>query len=70
MRLLTLRLGEVVLVKGGQPVEEDVSAAAKQAVSGEEVVIALDLGLGEEEACIWTCDLSYDYVRLNAEYPT
>ncbi len=70
VRLLTLRLGEVVLVKGGQPVEEDVSAAAKQAVSGEEVVIALDLGLGEEEACIWTCDLSYDYVRLNAEYPT
>jgi len=69
-RLLTLRIGDVILVKGGQPVGEDVSARAKEAVSGEDVAITLDLRLGREEACIWTCDLSHDYVRLNAEYHT
>jgi len=69
-RFLTLRLGEVLVVRGGQPVDEARSAEAKEAVSAENVVITLDLGLGKEEAFVWTCDLSYDYVRMNSEYRT
>ena len=34
------------------------------------VTIELDLGLGTGEAVVWTCDLSYDYVRINADYHT
>jgi len=34
------------------------------------VVIQFDLGRGNQSSAIWTCDFSYDYVRINAEYPT
>jgi glutamate N-acetyltransferase/amino-acid N-acetyltransferase len=34
------------------------------------VEVRLDLGLGSAEATVWTCDFSYDYVRINAEYTT
>ncbi|NLO30680.1 MAG: bifunctional ornithine acetyltransferase/N-acetylglutamate synthase, partial [Methanosarcina mazei] len=30
----------------------------------------LDLAMGEESATAWGCDLTYDYVRINAEYTT
>jgi glutamate N-acetyltransferase/amino-acid N-acetyltransferase len=35
-----------------------------------EVEIAIDLGAGRAQAMLWTCDLTYDYVRINAEYTT
>jgi glutamate N-acetyltransferase/amino-acid N-acetyltransferase len=35
-----------------------------------EVEIAIHLGAGRAEASLWTCDLTYDYVRINAEYTT
>jgi glutamate N-acetyltransferase/amino-acid N-acetyltransferase len=28
----------------------------------------VDLGVGEAHACVWTCDLTYEYVRINADY--
>jgi glutamate N-acetyltransferase/amino-acid N-acetyltransferase len=34
------------------------------------VALDLDLGLGAVSATVWTCDFSYDYVRINAEYHT
>ena len=34
----------------------------------EDVTIQIDLGMGGESARIWTTDLSYDYVKINAEY--
>jgi glutamate N-acetyltransferase/amino-acid N-acetyltransferase len=35
-----------------------------------EIEIAVDLARGRHQATAWTCDLSYDYVRVNAEYTT
>jgi glutamate N-acetyltransferase/amino-acid N-acetyltransferase len=32
--------------------------------------VRIDLGLGEAAATLWTCDLSAEYVRVNAEYTT
>ncbi|MCP4037247.1 MAG: bifunctional glutamate N-acetyltransferase/amino-acid acetyltransferase ArgJ, partial [bacterium] len=49
------------------------SAARKRAEAGlakDEVSIQVHLGAGRSRARIWTCDLSYDYVRINAEYTT
>jgi glutamate N-acetyltransferase/amino-acid N-acetyltransferase len=34
------------------------------------VIISLSLSEGEGEAVAWTCDFSYDYVRINADYTT
>ena len=35
-----------------------------------EIEIRVDLGAGRGCASLWTCDLSYDYVKINAEYTT
>ncbi len=37
---------------------------------GRELKVSLDLKLGKATATILTCDLSYDYVKINAEYTT
>jgi glutamate N-acetyltransferase/amino-acid N-acetyltransferase len=36
----------------------------------EELVIMVDLGVGDKNATAWGCDLTYDYIRINAEYTT
>ncbi|HYB91771.1 MAG TPA: bifunctional glutamate N-acetyltransferase/amino-acid acetyltransferase ArgJ [Candidatus Binataceae bacterium] len=43
---------------------------AKEAMRQPEFTVRLDLRLGKSSATILTCDLSYDYVRINAEYTT
>ena len=68
--LITIHLGDVFIVAGGgrAPGYEESQGAA--AMAGEEISIRIDLGRGDAGATIWTCDLSYDYVRINAEYRT
>eukprot|EP00128_Syssomonas_multiformis_P006218 Colp12_sorted_trinity150504_noHs@18681 len=60
----------VHLVKGGgryRVVEEQTS----KIVAAKEIFIELDLGTGgSESATYWTCDFSYDYVKINADYRT
>lgn len=51
----------------GQPFDKQ---ALSQAMRTDEVPIAIDLQRGEATAEIFTCDFSYDYVRINAEYTT
>jgi len=62
--------GEVELVKAGEISGSASPELLKEIMAGEEIVITLDLGLGEESATAWGCDLTYDYVRINAEYTT
>jgi len=42
----------------------------KEIMGSKEVIIMVDLGVGSGCATAWGCDLSYDYVRINAEYTT
>ncbi len=42
--------------------------AAFAALSAPDVEIVADLHLGGSEATVWTCDLTYEYVRINGEY--
>ncbi|MAJ59419.1 MAG: hypothetical protein CL936_04810, partial [Deltaproteobacteria bacterium] len=43
---------------------------AEAAQARDEIKIEIDLGAGHGTARMWTCDLSYDYVKINAEYTT
>lgn len=57
------------LVEGGAPTgyeEEDAAAI----FAGEEIVIHLHLGQGDAETTVWTCDLTHEYVTINADYRT
>ena len=51
----------------GVPFDHD---AAVEALGADEVTIDIDLGAGNAEATLYTCDLTYDYIRINAEYTT
>jgi glutamate N-acetyltransferase/amino-acid N-acetyltransferase len=67
---ITLRLNDVLLYKSGTPVEfhaAEVSAALK---NNRHVQIELEFPLGHESVRFWTCDLTAEYVRLNADYTT
>ena len=65
-----VRIGQTVVFDDGQPFDERGPTAAAY-LRGREVEIEIDLGrAGEGQATIWTCDLSADYVRINADYRT
>jgi glutamate N-acetyltransferase/amino-acid N-acetyltransferase len=63
-------IGETVLFEHGRPFDERAPQAAEY-LKGKDVRIEVNLGTGgPEDATIWTCDLSAEYVRINAEYRT
>jgi len=66
---VNLDLAGVPVVRDGAFVEFD-KASASTAMKVEEVRIDLTLAEGEGRAVAWTCDFSYDYVRINADYTT
>jgi glutamate N-acetyltransferase/amino-acid N-acetyltransferase len=66
---VALWMGEFQLVAGGEPLVFDRQTASSY-LSGQEVTVTVDLGLSAGEATVWTCDFSYRYVEINAEYHT
>ena len=65
-----VRIGSVELFSHGAPHDERAADAA-QHLSGTDVELEVDLGTGGAGASrMWTCDLSAEYVRINAEYRT
>ena len=75
---LNIKLGDLVLMRSGQPQEFDRDAASnylKQAAAGEylkndTVLILVNIGVGPGKSTAWGCDLTYKYVEINAEYTT
>ncbi|TCD65834.1 hypothetical protein EIP91_002139 [Steccherinum ochraceum] len=59
----------LALLVNGEPQKVD-EARASEVVSAEDFEIKVELGLGEESAQYWTCDFSYEYVRINGDYRT
>jgi glutamate N-acetyltransferase/amino-acid N-acetyltransferase len=64
-----LYIGDTCVVREGTPVAFDKKAAVKH-LDGKEVYIALNLHLGRAGATAWGCDLTEEYVKINAEYTT
>ncbi|MCE7945931.1 MAG: bifunctional glutamate N-acetyltransferase/amino-acid acetyltransferase ArgJ [Chloroflexi bacterium CFX4] len=66
---LALWYNDLQLVADGTPLNYDEGRAKLHAQQAE-VVVRLDLGAGDAESVIWTCDLSHDYVSINGHYRT
>jgi glutamate N-acetyltransferase/amino-acid N-acetyltransferase len=64
-----VRIGSIVLFDNGRPHDERASDAAAY-LEGTDLTVAVDLGAGTASSTVWTCDLSAEYVRINAEYRT
>lgn len=75
---LKVQLGDFLMMENGQPLPFDRAAASnylKQAAAGaylkeDTVLISVSVGNGHGTGKAWGCDLSYDYVKINAEYTT
>jgi glutamate N-acetyltransferase/amino-acid N-acetyltransferase len=65
----SVAIGSIVLFEGGRPHDDRAPQAAAQ-LNGKDVSISIDLGAGTFRDTVWTCDLSADYVRINADYRT
>ena len=67
---------KTVIKFGGIPVYADGlvlkfdADAVKKVMAAKEIVVDIELGLGEVDATVWSCDFSYEYVKINGEYHT
>jgi glutamate N-acetyltransferase/amino-acid N-acetyltransferase len=64
---IVLHFGDIEVFARGIPLPFDEQAAHKRLMEPE-VFITADLGMGSGTATTWTCDFSYEYVKINAEY--
>jgi len=67
---VALHLDEVCIVREGCRAADYTEAQGQAVMARPEITIRVELGRGEATARIWTTDLSFDYVRINAEYRT
>ncbi|THK43341.1 bifunctional glutamate N-acetyltransferase/amino-acid acetyltransferase ArgJ [Methylophaga sp. SB9B] len=67
---IAIYLDAVCIVDGGQPAADYTEEKGQQVMSQSEITIRVKLGRGEVAKTVWTCDFSYDYVKINAEYRT
>ena len=65
---VSLYLDDVCVARNGARAEDYTEEKGTAAMRQDEFEIRIDLGRGSAGACYWTCDLSHDYVTINAEY--
>lgn len=65
---IDLYLGDVLVVKQGGRASSYQESDGQRVMAQSEIGVRVVLGRGLEQARVWTCDLSYDYVRINADY--
>lgn len=66
---VSLSIDDTPLVRNGEPVQFN-QQAVHDILCRPEVKVLLEVGTSSGTATVWTCDFSYDYVKINAEYHT
>ncbi len=67
---INIALDEVVIVRAGEKAQDYTEEKGQAVMNQDEITIYIDMGRGQHATTVWTCDFSYDYVRINAEYRT
>jgi glutamate N-acetyltransferase/amino-acid N-acetyltransferase len=70
LQRVEIYLDDVCIVRTGARAPDYTEAAGQQVMQQPELTIRVVLGRGDRNEQVWTCDLSYDYVKINAEYRT
>jgi glutamate N-acetyltransferase/amino-acid N-acetyltransferase len=65
---VTLWLGDTLLIEKGQPAPSYREELGQVEMKRDEITVRINMGRGNASATTWTCDFSYDYVKINAEY--
>jgi glutamate N-acetyltransferase / amino-acid N-acetyltransferase len=67
---VSIHLDDVCIVRNGARAPEYSEGQGQAVMARSEINMRIDLGAGTASARLWTCDLSHDYVTINAEYRT
>jgi glutamate N-acetyltransferase/amino-acid N-acetyltransferase len=67
---IAIYLDDVCIVEKGGRASSYTEAAGQKVMNQQEIIVTVIMGRGELEQQVLTCDFSYDYVRINAEYRT
>ena len=65
---LRIWFGPHPITEAGQVLPSYDEAPVAAYMKGDEIVIRVDVGVGRGEATVWTCDLTHDYISINADY--
>ena len=65
---LTVSVGGVLIAAEGMQVPDYDEAPVAAHMKGQEIEIAVDVGIGEGRATVWTCDLTHAYIDINGNY--
>jgi glutamate N-acetyltransferase/amino-acid N-acetyltransferase len=65
---LAISIGGIPILAAGGPVPGYDEAPVAAYMSGHNIEIAVDVGVGTGKATVWTCDLTHGYIDINASY--
>lgn len=67
---VALFLDDVCIARAGERAADYTEEQGRAVMAKEEITVRVELARGHATSRVWTCDFSYDYVRINAEYRT
>jgi len=65
---LSISMGDTVICNKGQHNSNYDEVIVTQHLKGSDIKISVDVGVGAAKARVWTCDLTHDYISINADY--
>ena len=65
---LSIAFGGVWAARDGLPVDGYDEAPVAEHLKGQEIDLAIEMGMGAGQASVWTCDLTHGYISINADY--
>ena len=65
---LAIWLGDILVAKDGEVAPGYREAMGAAYMKQPEIAITVDVGVGKDAAIVWTCDLTKDYIAINADY--
>ena len=65
---LSIRFGDILVAEKGWVAESYAEEQGAAYMLRDEIEITVDLGLGDGQATVWTCDLTHQYISINADY--
>ena len=65
---LSIRFGDILVAEKGWVAESYREEDGATYMKAPELAVTVDVGVGEGRATVWTCDLTYAYIRINADY--
>jgi glutamate N-acetyltransferase/amino-acid N-acetyltransferase len=65
---LSIAIGGIPVARNGERVEDYDEAPVARHMKGQNIKIDVDIGMGSGRATVWTCDLTHEYISINADY--